>query len=105
MRVYIAGPYSGGDWGENVKRAVDAAEEVYQAGHDPFIPHTMTALWSMLYPKPDHEWLMFDLSWVDMCDALIRLEGESPGGDVEVKRAELKDIQTYMSVEEFLEEN
>jgi len=46
--VYIAGPYTQGEWGTNIRNAVQAAERVWQLGHVPFIPHTETALWSIL---------------------------------------------------------
>ncbi len=39
MKVYVAGPYSGGYIPYNVKNAVDAAEQLAQAGHYAYIPH------------------------------------------------------------------
>lgn len=39
MRVYIAGPYTKGDVVENVRAAVFAGDEVFEAGHSPYVPH------------------------------------------------------------------
>ena len=103
QKVYIAGPYSGGDWGTNVKNAVLAGDRVWRAGHVPFIPHTMTGLWSVLSEKSGDEWLEYDLEWLAECDALIRLPGESPGAEVEVSFANESGIDVYHSVDEFLE--
>ena len=100
-RVYIAGPYTHGDWGLNQRRAIQAAQEVLDRGHIPFIPHTMTATWSIVC---GNNWIDFDLYWVEVCDALIRLPGKSNGSDTEVEFAKDNDIDVYMSVEEFVEE-
>lgn len=102
-RVYIAGPYTGGKWGTNVKNAVGAGEKVAEAGHIPFIPHAMSSLWSILYEKSGEEWLQQYYSWIETCDALIRIPGESPGGDKEVMYASSLNIPTYPSVDSFLE--
>lgn len=101
-RVYVAGPYDGGDWGENIQRAVEAGEQLWNEGYLPFIPHTHNALWSVIHPKPKEEWLRFDIEWLDECDALVRLEGESPGSDTEVGYAMGEDIPVYHGVEELL---
>jgi nucleoside 2-deoxyribosyltransferase len=102
-RVYISGPYSGGKWGTNIKRAVEEAEAVAEAGHVPFIPHSMTALWSILHEKSGEEWLEQDYSWIEACDALIRIPGESPGGDKEVMYASSLNMPIYSSADSFLE--
>lgn len=104
LRVYIAGPYTKGAWEYNIRSVVAAADQVMEAGHVPFIPHTMTTLWALVSPRPKEEWLAFDLDWLDACDCLIRLDGESPGGDSEVKYAQNHGIPIYHGVEEFLAE-
>lgn len=101
LRVYIAGPYTGGDWGQNIMRAVNAAQLVYMMGHVPFIPHTMTALWSTHY---DNDWIEYDLKWLEACDAMLRLSGESEGADSEEEFANINDIPVYHSIEEFTNE-
>ena len=104
LRVYIAGPYTNGAWEYNIRRVVYAADQVVGVGHVPFIPHTMTSLWALITPKPKDEWLEFDLNWLDACDCLIRIYGESPGGDREVEYARSNGIDVYHGVNEFLQE-
>jgi hypothetical protein len=103
-RVYIAGPYTGGKWGTNIRNAVEEAEHVAKAGHVPFIPHTMTALWSVLYEKSGDEWLDQDFSWIETCDALIRIPGDSPGAEEEVELANELGIPVYNSAKEFVDD-
>jgi hypothetical protein len=105
MKVYIAGPYTEGVWEENIRQVVDAAEELWNADHTPFIPHTMTTLWALNYPKKKAEWLDFDFRWLGQCDAMIRLDGDSEGSEREVEFALNNDIDVYYSVESFLENN
>lgn len=101
-KVYISGPYTGGKWGDNIRNAVVMGEDVYKSGHIPFIPHTHTALWSVLYSHTKREWLHIDLAWIDACDCLIRIDGESKGGDIEVDYAHQIGIPVYYSFNEFL---
>lgn len=101
--VYVAGPYTHGEWGTNVRNAVEAAEDLWQAGHVPFVPHTMTALWSVVEEREGHDWLEFDYQWLMQCDALVRVEGYSPGSEKEIQKAQEWNIPVYESVEAFLE--
>jgi len=98
-RVYIAGPYTHGDWGENQRNVIEAAQKVMNHGHVPFIPHTMTGLWSVMY---SNNWIAFDLHWLKTCDAIVRLPGESEGADIEVAFAKQEGIKVYDSVERFI---
>lgn len=82
-RVYIAGPYSNGDVALNVRRALEAAHLIYNAGHIPYVPH-LTHFWHMMFPRPYEEWLHLDNQWVPLCHILLRLQGESSGADKEV---------------------
>ncbi len=101
MRVYIAGPYTKGDVVENVRTAVLAGDAVFEAGHFPYVPH-LTHLWHMIRPRPWQDWMRLDLAWLEACDALIRLPGESKGADLEVRHAAKHLIPVFASVEEFL---
>lgn len=100
MRVYIAGPYTNPDPVQNARTAIMAAEKVYQAGHSPFIPH-LVLLWDFHFPKDNESWFQYCLHWLELCDALIRLPGYSPGADREVARAESLGIPVY-TLTEFL---
>jgi hypothetical protein len=101
LRVYIAGPLSCGDTLENIRRAIQAGDMVFRAGHTPFIPH-MNCMWGIVCPHTTEDWLGWDLKWLELCDMLIRLPGESPGSEKEVKFAQEHDIPV-LTLEEFLE--
>jgi len=101
MKVYIAGPYTKGDIAINVRNATEAANQILQAGHIPFLPH-LTHFWHILFPGPYEQWIRLDLEWLSCCDALIRLTGESRGADGEVCEAVRLGIPVYNSVDEFL---
>lgn len=99
-RVYIAGPMSGsGAIASNVRIAIQAADELMQAGFFPFVPH-LTHFWHMISPKEYEEWLELDFGWLAVCNAVLRLPGESPGADREVDRATDLGIPVFYSVAE-----
>ena len=102
MRVYIAGPYTKGDVGVNVAKAIEAGDQVLNAGHTPFIPH-LNHFWHIIYPHPESSWLSYDNVWLMTCDALIRLPGESKGADTEVQIAQFLPIPVFYSFGEFLD--
>lgn len=101
-RVYIAAPYSRGIPDEIFVRVIDAAEQLAAAGYIPFIPHTMTFMWALRYQHPVEFWYAFDLHWLETCDALVRLVGESRGADAEVLHAQKIGVDVYMSLADLL---
>jgi hypothetical protein len=86
IKVYIASPYRHGDTAENVRRQMETYDKLVSVGFAPFAP-----LWShfqqVMYPLPVEMWYKLDLVWVEACDCLLRLEGESKGADEEVRYA------------------
>lgn len=86
MKIYVAGPYSKGDVAVNVREAILAGDGLRALGHTPFIPH-LTHLWHMVRPHEIDFWYKYDLEWLELCDAVFRLPGESTGADREVARA------------------
>lgn len=101
MRVYIAGPYSKGDVMLNIREAIFAADWVAAAGHTPFVPH-LTGFWHAISPHPYEWWLAQDMEWLRVCEAVVRLPGDSAGADDEVAKAEELGIPTFPGVPEFL---
>ena len=99
MLVYIAAPYTKGDIGINLHRVFDVADQIIDMGHTPIIPH-LTHLWHIVSPKPWEFWLKYDEAFLDISDAVLRLNGDSIGADMEVKRARELCIPVYYSVEE-----
>ena len=89
--VYIAGPISrfpaGGSQFLNIREGVLLGERLRAAGLVPFVPH-LSALWEMISPVPYEGWMEQDFAWIERCDALLRMPGESSGADREVAHAE-----------------
>jgi hypothetical protein len=84
--VYVAGPYTEPDPVLNTRNAILAAEALIAEGYIPYVPH-LSLLWNMLAPHDVEHWYEFDLKWLERCDRLPRLPGESSGADREVRRA------------------
>jgi len=102
MRVYIAGPISLGDRVANIRQAILAADRALRAGHTPFIPH-LDFLWELVVESPYETRMSYDHEWIKVCDALIRLPGESKGADREVVWARELGIPVYFGIDEFLD--
>lgn len=99
LKIYISAPYTKGDVALNVRRAIKAADELLEKGHYPYIPH-LTHFWHLVSPHDWDVWLEIDLAYLPSCDAVLRLDGESKGADIEVGAAEQSGIPIYYSLEE-----
>lgn len=99
MRVYIASPYTLGDVAVNVKRQIDMANQLMNRGFAPFWP-LHSHFQHLVCPRPYEDWIKVDLEWVLVCDAVLRLTGESKGADGEVKYANDHGIPVFTSVSE-----
>ncbi len=104
MIIYISAPYSKGDVCENIRRACFAGDELLRKGHIPFVPH-LTHLWHLISPKPYKEWLAIDLALMSMCDAVLRLDGESVGADLEVDEAKRLCMFVYYDIQDIPDKN
>jgi hypothetical protein len=102
IKVYIAGPYTKGDVGINVRNAIVMGNKVHTRGFVPFIPH-LTHFWHLLSPKSYTDWLEYDNQWLPLCDCVLRLPGESYGADQEVELALSLEMPVYYSLQELCE--
>lgn len=84
--IYVAGPYTKGDVAVNVKNAIVAGNNLRSLGFTPFIPH-LTHFWHLIQEHEIDYWYRYDMEWLEKCDALFRLPGESNGADAEEARA------------------
>lgn len=100
-RVYLAGPYTRGDVGANVHKAIRVADELFEAGYAPYVPH-LTHFWHLQRPHGYEDWLRLDLEWVAACDVLLRLPGKSDGADREAALAKSLGKPVLHSVEAVL---
>jgi hypothetical protein len=86
IRVYVAGPLHGsGKEFANIRTALNWGSLLWAEGILPFVPH-LYSFWNFYQPATAAYWLSLDFAWLDACDALLRLPGESPGSDMEVAR-------------------
>jgi len=97
--IYIASPYTIGDQADNVRRQLLVADELLEMGYIPF-PPCLSHFWHFVSPKSWHTWLDIDKEILKRCDAVLRLEGESVGADMEVELADELGIPVYYSIEE-----
>lgn len=100
-KIYVASSYSLGDPAANVRRQIDAGEELINAGFYPYLP-LLSHYQHQIYPHSYETWTRLDDAWVSVCDALLRLPGESPGADREVELAEKLGIPVYYSISDLV---
>lgn len=104
-RVYVAGPISKGDISANIAAGIAAGLALLRHGYAVYIPHfSHTVDPGATVGSPSYEmWLDNDFTWIAVCDAVLRLPGESAGADREVQFANSRDIPVYASIPELEE--
>lgn len=86
LHIYIASPYTLGDTATNVRRQIDAANQLIDAGYVPVWPLSCHYLHEVV--ERDYEtWMVMCFAWLSRCDGVLRLTGESSGADREVQEA------------------
>lgn len=86
MKLYIAGPITIGRKLDNLRNAIEAAEQAVRRGWEPYVPH-LNMVWELFFEHPHAWWMDLDRPWLRVCDAILRLPGESRGADEEVRLA------------------
>lgn len=101
-KVYIAGPLtSSGEVKDNIIGACKAFVELAEMGLVPFVPHLSWYITQNVDIGWRHaDWIVYCLDWVAVCDAVLRLPGESKGADVEVSMARKWGIEVFHSIED-----
>ena len=89
--IYLAAPYSLGDREANVKRAIDAANHLMDLGAYVFNP-LLSHYTDMAQSRPPEYWCQFGMVFLERCDILVWLDGESEGVRAEIARAEALDM-------------
>jgi hypothetical protein len=102
-RVYVAAPLTCGPVLDNIRTAILTGTELLDLGYAPFVPH-LSAFWDIVEPLCYEDWLAHDLEWLAVCDAVLRLPGESPGADREVACARERGLPVYHDLPALLRE-
>ena len=88
--VFIAGPLNDSapikEREANVQRAMEAWHQLCDAGFVPYCPHLSYYL-DRYKGRDRNAWLFYSLRWLDKCDCIFRLSGDSKGSDYEVYKA------------------
>lgn len=100
--VYVSGPLTRGNVFENINKAAKAGNQLMKLGFHPMVPH-LVALQEMVVPDLGYEdYMKMDLAWIERCDAVLRIPGESPGGDREVAYAKELGIPVFYTIDELV---
>lgn len=102
LRVFISGPLtSSGDREDNITNAIGMGAFFSALGHYPFVPHVLGPALDSVTSKSYDYWMDYCLSFLEGCDVLYRLQGESKGADMEVTRAKELGIPVFFSTNNF----
>ena len=98
--IYVAGPITKGDTLLNIRNGMSTGTELLRLGYMPYIPHN-DFIQYMLHPDvlTYERMLDWDFAWIERCDALLRLPGESPGADREVRCAQRRNLLVVNTIE------
>lgn len=100
MIIYIASPYtSRADLQAAVNVQLDTFAVLLAIGHEPIAP-LLSHYVDQRYPASYERWMQWCLAMVNVCDAVLRLPGDSLGADREVARAQQLGKLVFYSLEE-----
>jgi len=92
--VYLAAPYSIGDKRKNVANSIIVTDKLMNHGatvYNPLLSHFHDAVFN----HPPEFWYSYDLKWLERCDCLIWIAGESQGVKAEIEHALKLDMPVY----------
>lgn len=101
LKIYIAGPYSTPDPVVNTSAAMETWHVLRDEGFSPFCPHLSLFL-HMHRSRPYEEWLEYDNEWIEVCNALLRLPGDSSGADKEEALCRSLRIPVFYSLDDLI---
>lgn len=95
-RVYLSGPITKGNRTTNFAMSCEAHRLLLDDGHAVLNP-----MLSMMHPDAANitwdQWIVSDLKFVEVCDMVVRLPGESKGADTEVLHAEKHGVSIVLA--------
>ena len=106
-RIYVAHPIGANDEhrSRKIAAALEATRALLVAGFAPWTPGMFAASfgnsaadWLLSY----EQWCALDMEFLEVCHAVLRLPGESPGAEREVSRARALGLPVFHTVEEVI---
>ena len=96
--IYVAGPYrSDSAWGieQNIRRAEEAALELWRKGYAVICPHANTRFFQGA--MDDSVWLNGDIEILTRCDAIYMIKGweKSKGATKELELSQELGLEVY----------
>lgn len=82
--VYIIAPYTKGEVELNVRRTMLVFDKLASMGYAPFNP-LLFHFQNFYHPRNYEDWMKIDSEWLIKADIVVRIKGESNGGDREEK--------------------
>lgn len=101
LRVYVSGPISSNPKA-NALIAIEYADVLLDMGFAPYIPH-LSVFWGEVCPHEYEDWMKLDFAWIEVCNAVLRFPGHSPGADREIVFAEGLGIPVFYTIEDLVE--
>jgi len=98
--IYVASPYTKGDQFQNTQRQIACCNALIDRGFIPFSPLLMSVYLHAQVDRSWETWMDIDYAWVEKCDGLLRLEGESTGADREIEHAKSLGIPVFYNIED-----
>ncbi len=93
--IYVAGPLGmGASVMPNARKAIDFGRTILDEGGLPFVPHNFV-FWHFACAGSRRLWMESDLAYIEHCEALVRMVGESNGSDEEVTHAKSLGILVF----------
>lgn len=101
MRVYVSGAITHGDPKANALIAIEYADVLLEMGFAPYLPH-LDVFWNDVSSHEYEDWMKLDFAWIEVCNAVLRIPGFSPGGDREVVFATGLGIPVFYTIEDLI---
>lgn len=100
VKVFIASPYTRGEIDKNMQNQKDISNKLIDLG---FCPLPIALCYHQLaidLPREYNVWIELTANWIQKCDCILRLPGESLGADNELEIAKELNMPIFYEIEE-----
>jgi len=101
IKVFISSPYTHGDAADNVRLQINFADKLMDEGFYPYVP-LLTHFQHLVHHREYNDWLDQCMVWVESCDCLLRIGGDSAGADKEIQHAKDVGIPIFYTIDNLL---